>query len=42
MVTHDNNIASFADKIIRIMDGKIVDMIDNRGEKQGGYENEKA
>jgi putative ABC transport system ATP-binding protein len=42
MVTHDNNIASFADKIIRIMDGKIVDMIDNRGEKQGGLKNEKA
>jgi putative ABC transport system ATP-binding protein len=30
MVTHDNTLASFADKIIRIMDGKIVDMIDNR------------
>lgn len=29
MVTHDNNLASFADKIIRIVDGKIVDMIDN-------------
>lgn len=29
MVTHDNTLASFADKIIRIVDGKIVDMIDN-------------
>lgn len=34
MVTHDNYLASFADKIIRIKDGKIVDMKDNRG-KQG-------
>lgn len=34
MVTHDNHLASFADKIIRIKDGKIVDMKDNR-EKQG-------
>lgn len=29
MVTHDNTLAGFADKIIRIMDGKIVDMKDN-------------
>ena len=29
MVTHDNTLASFADKIIRIVDGKIVDMVDN-------------
>ena len=29
MVTHDNQLASFADKIIRIVDGKIVEMIDN-------------
>jgi putative ABC transport system ATP-binding protein len=29
MVTHDNTLAGFADKIIRIMDGKIVDMTDN-------------
>ena len=34
MVTHDNYLASFADKIIRIKDGKIVDMKDNR-DKQG-------
>ncbi len=29
MVTHDNMLASFADRIIRIVDGKIVEMIDN-------------
>lgn len=29
MVTHDNYLASFADKIIRIKDGKIIDMKDN-------------
>jgi len=29
MVTHDDNLASYADKIIRIVDGKIVEMIDN-------------
>lgn len=34
MVTHDNYLAGFADKIIRIKDGRIVDMKDNRG-KQG-------
>ncbi len=34
MVTHDNYLASFADKIIRIKDGKIVDMKDNK-ERQG-------
>ncbi len=32
MVTHDNTLASFADKIIRIVDGKIVDMVDNTRE----------
>jgi putative ABC transport system ATP-binding protein len=35
MVTHDNTLASFADKIIRIMDGKIVDMIDNTNKEEG-------
>lgn len=34
MVTHDNYLASFADKIIRIKDGKIIDMKDNR-DRQG-------
>ena len=33
MVTHDNTLASFADKIIRIVDGRIVDMIDNTQDK---------
>ncbi len=36
MVTHDNTLAGFADKIIRIVDGKIVEMIDNTG--TGGLE----
>ncbi len=40
MVTHDNYLASFADKIIRIKDGKIVDMKDNRGMQ--GQVNEEA
>lgn len=30
MVTHDNNLAAIADKIIRIVDGQIVDIEDNR------------
>jgi putative ABC transport system ATP-binding protein len=34
MVTHDNTLASFADKIIRIMDGKIVDMVDNTNKEE--------
>lgn len=29
MVTHDNHLATYADKIIRIVDGKIVEYIDN-------------
>lgn len=33
MVTHDNYLASFADIVIRIMDGKIVDTEDRRGQK---------
>ena len=36
MVTHDNHLASFADKIIRIKYGKIIDMKDNTE----GVENE--
>ncbi len=50
MVTHDNTLAGFADKIIRIVDGKIVDMIDNtetanrdsveQTDKQGGEKGE--
>lgn len=45
MVTHDNQLASFADRIIRIVDGKIVDMIDNTqksGEKEEDKVNEKV
>ena len=30
MVTHDNYLASFADKLIRIKDGKIIELVDNR------------
>lgn len=41
MVTHDNYLASFADRIIRIKDGKIIDMIDNT-EKQEELLHEKA
>lgn len=41
MVTHDNTLAGFADKIIRIVDGKIVEMIDNTIEKKEGIEEEK-
>ncbi|MBO6015894.1 MAG: ABC transporter ATP-binding protein, partial [Lachnospiraceae bacterium] len=29
MVTHDNHLASFADRIFHIMDGKIVKIEDN-------------
>jgi putative ABC transport system ATP-binding protein len=32
MVTHDNYLAGFADIVIRIVDGKIVDVEDRRGE----------
>lgn len=31
MVTHDNHLASFADRIFHIIDGKIVKIEDNRG-----------
>ncbi len=39
MVTHDNTLAGFADKIIRIVDGKIVEMVDNTIEKKRKVEN---
>ena len=37
MVTHDNHLASFADRIFHIIDGKIVKIEDNRkkGEEEG-------
>lgn len=38
MVTHDNMLAEFGDKIIRIIDGKIVDLIDNREKARKLYE----
>ena len=41
MVTHDNYLASFADKIIRIKDGKIIDMKDNtEGKRDEENENQ--
>ncbi len=44
MVTHDNYLAGFADRIIRIVDGKIVDMIDNtqKDEKDKKEEGDKS
>jgi len=30
MVTHDNQLAEYADKIIRIKDGKIIELIDKK------------
>ena len=35
MVTHDNHLASFADRIFHIIDGKIVQIEDNRGHRSG-------
>lgn len=34
MVTHDNHLASFADRIFHIIDGKIVKIEDNRGKRE--------
>ena len=34
MVTHDNYLASFADIILRIRDGKIIDIEDHREENR--------
>ena len=34
MVTHDNHLASFADRIFHIIDGKIVKIEDNTGKKE--------
>lgn len=33
MVTHDNNLASYADRQIRIIDGKIVEIVENTPQK---------
>lgn len=38
MVTHDNYLAGFADLIIRIVDGKIVDTVDQREQNEKGME----
>ncbi len=34
MVTHDNHLASFADRIFHIIDGKIVKIEDNRNKSE--------
>ncbi len=41
MVTHDNMLAEYGDKIIRIIDGKIVELIDNREKARMLYEERK-
>ncbi len=38
MVTHDNHLASFADRIFHIIDGKIVKIEDNRDRNRNGEE----
>lgn len=38
MVTHDNYLAGFADLIIRIVDGKIVNTVDQREQNEKGME----
>lgn len=38
MVTHDNHLAEFGDKIIRIIDGKIVEYIDNHEKAKQLYD----
>ncbi len=39
MVTHDNHLASFADRIFHIIDGKIVQIEDNRKNREGEEKN---
>lgn len=41
MVTHDNHLASFADRIFHIIDGKIVQIEDNTKHTEGGNSDEK-
>lgn len=38
MVTHDNNLASYADRQIRIIDGKIVEIIENEPQEKAAQE----
>lgn len=41
MVTHDNHLASYADRIFHIIDGKIVKIEDNRKESEEDHHEEK-
>lgn len=41
MVTHDNHLASYADRIFHIIDGKIVKIEDNRKESEEEHHEEK-
>lgn len=38
MVTHDNHLASYADRVFHISDGKIIKIEDRRKEEEEGYE----
>lgn len=38
MVTHDNNLASYADRQIRIIDGKVVEIIENEPQEKAAQE----
>ena len=40
MVTHDNHLASYADRVFHIIDGKIVKVEDNRELAEAGGEKE--
>lgn len=40
MVTHDNQLASYADRVFHIIDGKIVKVEDNRELAEAGGEKE--
>lgn len=42
MVTHDNHLAGFADRVFHIIDGKIVQIDDNRNKDKEGEANEKV
>ena len=41
MVTHDNHLASYADRIFHIIDGEIVKIEDNRKESEENQHEEK-
>ena len=40
MVTHDNHLAEYADRVFHIIDGEIVKIVDNR--EQGKEESEES